>query len=544
MKNFKKYKTIYLLKCGCALLFLFGLTPSNLLYGQTDSSVFITIGPSSWTPPEGVCNATVKCWGAGGGGGWASGGGGAGGGGGGGGFSSNNSISVEPSTHYAIHVGAGGVGGDSAALTHAGSMGGSSTFNSTVVVANGGSGGGEGALLNLGTLGIGASTGTGTITYEGGNGSAGTYTLTIVGSGTKGAGGGCGGTTGNGGNASGIIGGTGAAYGGGNGANGSSVDSVGANGITYGGGGSGGLTESLVTTKVGAPGGNGANGAVVISWTVPTDAQNITFSNVQCNQMTVSWTNGNNLGRMLVAKAGSAISGTPNDGFPYTANPAFGSGNYLLGGYVVYYGNGNSVTVSNLNGGTTYYFEVFEYNNCTSIYPVYLSNGEPTNSETAAGITVNYSVTPDNGTCNGSATVTATGGTAPYTYLWSGGQTYDTILNKCANTYCCTVSDNNGCTDSICAIIPLFTGINGLSGTSRIHIYPDPTTGKLNISNVNTDGMVDIYNSLGQLILHSTSAKDNVREFNISAQPNGIYLIRIMKQDGTLLIQRKIIKTS
>lgn len=47
-----------------------------------------------------------------------------------------------------------------------------------------------------------------------------------------------------------------------------------------------------------------------------------------------------------------------------------------------------------------------------------------------------------NSICNGSATISATGGTSPYTFLWSNGESTETISNLCAGTYSVTVLDN------------------------------------------------------------------------------------------------------
>ena len=50
------------------------------------------------------------------------------------------------------------------------------------------------------------------------------------------------------------------------------------------------------------------------------------------------------------------------------------------------------------------------------------------------------------GDANGEATVTATGGTGPYTYLWDNGQTTQTAVNLAAGVAIVTVTDANGCT--------------------------------------------------------------------------------------------------
>ena len=47
---------------------------------------------------------------------------------------------------------------------------------------------------------------------------------------------------------------------------------------------------------------------------------------------------------------------------------------------------------------------------------------------------------------NGSATSNPSGGTVPYSYLWSNTQTTQTINNILAGVYTCTITDGNGCT--------------------------------------------------------------------------------------------------
>ncbi len=58
-----------------------------------------------------------------------------------------------------------------------------------------------------------------------------------------------------------------------------------------------------------------------------------------------------------------------------------------------------------------------------------------------------------NGVCDGTATVTLSGGTPPYLYLWPSSETTATETNLCAGTYCVTVTDNNLCTATACVTI-------------------------------------------------------------------------------------------
>jgi gliding motility-associated-like protein len=55
-----------------------------------------------------------------------------------------------------------------------------------------------------------------------------------------------------------------------------------------------------------------------------------------------------------------------------------------------------------------------------------------------------------NGVCDGTATVSISGGTLPYSYSWNTVplQTAATATGLCAGPYICTVTDNNGCTFS------------------------------------------------------------------------------------------------
>lgn len=99
----------------------------------------------------------------------------------------------------------------------------------------------------------------------------------------------------------------------------------------------------------------------------PSAASGINFTNIMDASMTVQWTNGNGSGRILLARKDSAVTETPNDGTSYTASSTYGTSGTELGqSFVVYDGNGSSVTISGLLPGTTYHFALFEYD-CTPV---------------------------------------------------------------------------------------------------------------------------------------------------------------------------------
>jgi gliding motility-associated-like protein len=74
-----------------------------------------------------------------------------------------------------------------------------------------------------------------------------------------------------------------------------------------------------------------------------------------------------------------------------------------------------------------------------------------------------------NGSCTGTATAIPSGGTGPYTYLWSpGGQTTATINALCAGSYTCTVTDNVGATTTTSVTITQPTAITATQSQANI----------------------------------------------------------------------------
>lgn len=97
-------------------------------------------------------------------------------------------------------------------------------------------------------------------------------------------------------------------------------------------------------------------------------------------------------------------------------------------------------TVGNLPAGTANVYARSGIGSCIVMVPVTVT--EPT----AFDVNVNGTGPSCYGGTNGSATITVTEGTAPYTVLWSNGSTSFTPNNLAAGTSTFTITDANGCT--------------------------------------------------------------------------------------------------
>lgn len=101
-----------------------------------------------------------------------------------------------------------------------------------------------------------------------------------------------------------------------------------------------------------------------ITAAVPTvPSSNLLISDITTSSIQLSWTSGNGTKRMMVAKPLSTPLNLPVNNFVYQGNPVFMNGDSIAPDeYVVYVGDGDSVTVSNLQSNTVYHFTLVESN--------------------------------------------------------------------------------------------------------------------------------------------------------------------------------------
>lgn len=132
-------------------------------------------------------------------------------------------------------------------------------------------------------------------------------------------------------------------------------------------------------------------------------------------------------------------------------------------------GNNNGSATATASGGATPYSYLWSNGQTTATitglaagsYSVTVSDASSCAGDDSASVfstsAPSVTITSTDASCagcsDGSVTASVTGGTAPYSYLWSSGDTTATINGKSAGTYSVTVTDANSCAVMDSAVI-------------------------------------------------------------------------------------------
>jgi hypothetical protein len=213
-------------------------------------------------------------------------------------------------------------------------------------------------------------------------------------------------------------------------------------------------------------------------------------------------------------------------------------------------GGQTNAQATNLSVGT-YMLTVIDKNGCHG-------SGANTTAVITQPAIIHDSIVSSLTTCTSnlvSATVGIKGGTSPYTYLWTpGGQTNQRATGLSVGTYTVTINDSHGCTyGSLKAALncpPEFvhgevkdsTQTKCCAGFENVSLFPNPNTGQFTLTGLTQGMIVELYDYTGRKISTITASELTI-QLNISNQPNGVYLVRIISADGTMVTQKKVVKT-
>ncbi len=298
-----------------------------------------------------------------------------------------------------------------------------------------------------------------------------------------------------------------------------------------------------------------------------TQASSVTFSSVSSTQMTVGWTNGNGSGRIVKMNTSNSFT-SPTDLNDYVANSVYGGGEQ-----VVYNGSSNTVTVTSLTPGTTYWYRVYEYNGSgsTKYYTTATATNNPNSQAALSGPTVastnagrlitetsarsGGNVSSDGGTTitergivygtttsptTAGSKVTATGTTGTFTCDMSGltrNTTYYVrayATNASSTSYGPEITFTSAPLTATAATSPTAT-----SFTAKWNAYPNATGYQLDVStDENFGSFVSGYSA--KAISGGSTTSDSVNGVSVDT----IYYYRVRATIGAMIISEYVMGSS
>ncbi len=209
-----------------------------------------------------------------------------------------------------------------------------------------------------------------------------------------------------------------------------------------------------------------------------------------------------------------SITATPDGTAPYTYSWKRQGNNTVIS---------TVATISNLQPGS-YVITCTDASGCSA---------SATHTVTQPSAALSATTGSTNATCGGSngiATVTASGGTSPYTYLWSSGATTASASGLSAGPYSVVVTDANGCTFSANAIVSNTSNLSiSTSGVTHVSCFGQSTGA---FSALGANGTLPYEYSFNSGAYGSTHAFSNLA--------TGTYTVSV--KDGTGCIATAIVQ--
>ena len=267
----------------------------------------------------------------------------------------------------------------------------------------------------------------------------------------------------------------------------------------------------------------GGTGPYIYLWNNGSITQTISNLPVGCYTVTITDANGCVVSQTACITEAAVFLATAT-----VINPILCNGGSALvnvtatGGTMPYTGIGSFNFTSGIQS-----FTLFDNNGCTLTGMIIIA--EPT------AITLTTNSTDEIVGNDGTATVTVSGGTAPYSYLWTpSGQTGANATGLAAGMYNVEVTDANGCTESTQVQVGSQVGLNEHGSSDIISMYPNPATEQLYINRLmdNDPTEINIYSIDGQLVstLNFTSGK--VICLSVDQWPTGVYHVHVKSATG------------
>lgn len=178
------------------------------------------------------------------------------------------------------------------------------------------------------------------------------------------------------------------------------------------------------------------------------------------------------------------------------------------------------------------------------------SNGCTSNTQVTIlepdSITITGFSSPSTSGNNGSAGVSVSGGTMPYTYLWNTTppSNSNSIFNQPQGVFTCTVTDAKGCVKTM--VFNLSVGVVEKDIITKVGLYPNPSDGRFILHFTTSrpvNSSIQLTNSLGQVVSTRNLGKIALfsEELDFSSLAKGVYFLNL-KTDGGNKVLRIVIQ--
>ncbi len=210
----------------------------------------------------------------------------------------------------------------------------------------------------------------------------------------------------------------------------------------------------------------------------------------------------------------TGVGGTGSYSYAWSANAGGGTGN----------------SVSGLCAGDYYYTITDNVNSSTYTDTVTIQDPD--------SISISVALTKESPLGNdGEIDLNVSGGTPPYNYSWTGTTQGTQDVNSLAGgNYTVTVTDANNCTKDTTIILGTRVGINDITGSSSLKLYPQPANEVLYVESDLKIESLRLIDVLGKSVYSGRSQQINTAEFD-----NGIYLLEVNYPSGASKVQRLVI---
>jgi hypothetical protein len=266
---------------------------------------------------------------------------------------------------------------------------------------------------------------------------------------------------------------------------------------------------------------DGQNAATASNLAAGNYTVTITDANGCLGQESISIANQN--GPSAVVSSNNASCNAANDGSA-TVSASGGAGTYTY----LWSDGQSSATAINLAAGN-YTVSVSDSNGCLTQSSI--SIGEPSSvsvstSNTAASVA---------GAADGAIDITVSGGTAPYSFIWSNGNTTEDLSGVGVGSYTVTVTDANGCLLVLPNIAVQDGPLSLLNNNqfSFVNLYPNPTDANavldFSLASV-SDVEIRVVDALGRVLISKTFELVNNAQYQLDVAnwPAAIYMVQLI----------------